>query len=49
MPDLPDTLTATKHPPERRLHKYWARKPSNVAAACLRALVPPGGRVSIPR
>jgi 16S rRNA G966 N2-methylase RsmD len=48
MPDLPETLIAAKHPPEYRLHKYWARKPSNVVAAFLRALAPPGGRVLDP-
>lgn len=45
---LPDTLSAARHPPEYRLHKYWARKPHNVAAAFLRALVPPGGAVLDP-
>ncbi len=45
---LPVTFTAARHPPEYRLHKYWARKPHNVAAAFLRALVPPGGSVLDP-
>ncbi len=45
---LPDLLAAAKHPPEYRLHKYWARKPHNVAAAFLAALVPPGGSVLDP-
>lgn len=48
MPDLPEALIAAKHPPEYRLHKYWARKPSNVVAAFLRAFAPPGGRVLDP-
>ncbi len=48
MPDLPESLIAAKHPPEYRLHKYWARKPSNVVAAFLRAFAPPGGRVLDP-
>ncbi|NPV67279.1 MAG: hypothetical protein HPY64_09065 [Anaerolineae bacterium] len=45
---LPASLIAARHPPEYRLHKYWARKPHNVAAAFLRALVPPGGSVLDP-
>ena len=45
---LPNALIAAKHPPEYRLHKYWARKPANVVAAFLTALVPPGGQVLDP-
>ncbi len=45
---LPDRLSAARHPPEYRLHKYWARKPHNVVAAFLRTLVPPGGAVLDP-
>ncbi len=45
---LPDSLVAARHPPEYRLHKYWARKPHNVAAAFLHTLVPPGGSVLDP-
>jgi SAM-dependent methyltransferase len=41
-------VTAETHPPEYLLHRYWARKPSNVLAAYLRELVPPGGRVVDP-
>ncbi|MBN1965224.1 MAG: hypothetical protein JW910_11305 [Anaerolineae bacterium] len=47
-PIVPDTLAAAKHPPEYRLHKYWARKPANVVAAFLRGLVPAGRRVLDP-
>lgn len=45
---LPPAFTAARHPPEYRLHKYWARKPANVAAALLSALVAPGGAVLDP-
>jgi 16S rRNA G966 N2-methylase RsmD len=45
---LPAALKADHHPPEYRLHRYWARKPHNVAAAFLRALVPPDGAVLDP-
>jgi len=45
---MADSFFAAKHPPEYRLHKYWARKPHNVVADFLRALVPPGGAVLDP-
>jgi SAM-dependent methyltransferase len=41
-------VTAETHPPEYLLHRYWARKPSNVLAAYVQELVPPGGRVIDP-
>jgi hypothetical protein len=41
-------VVATTHPPEYRLHKYWARKPANVLAAYLAKLLPSAGVVVDP-
>jgi len=43
-----DYVLGETHGSEYSWHKYWSRKPANVIASYLRALVPAGGRVLDP-
>ena len=42
------SIKAETHPPEYRMHKYWARKPHNVIRECIAALTSEGDVVVDP-
>src|SRR5699024_4103589 len=46
--DSPKLISAKTHPPEYKLHKYWARKPHNVISHLLSSFVPENGIIIDP-